>query len=120
MITTAVGGGLVQVATGGKALEDKYKNVLGKNIAKQMRATEEDTIKAYTDGLTQKVAEHLAAIPEAMQNEVEREQSKVNALMDAANESEQERRKKIEKLDEIKESLSQIEARLGEIEQQIQ
>ena len=55
-----------------------------------------------------------------MQNEVEREQSKVNALMDAANESEQERRKKIEKLDEIKENLSQIEARLGEIEQQIQ
>lgn len=120
MIATAVGGGLVQVATGGKALEDKYKNVLGKNIAKQMCATEEDTIKAYTDGLTKKVAEHLAAIPEAMQNEVEREQSKVNALMDATNESEQERRKKIEKLDEIKENLSQIEERLSKLEQQIQ
>lgn len=115
-----IGSGLVQVATGGKALEDKYKGMLSKGIVKQMRDNKEQAVQKYVDALLVKVDENLAKIPEAMQKEIDSEQYTMDALLEAAKSSEQERKNKICELEDVNKKLSSIESSLGDLERQIQ
>ena len=115
-----IGSGLVQVATGGKALEDKYKGMLSKGIVKQMRDNKEQAVQKYVDALLAKVEENLAKIPEAMQKEIDSEQHTMDALLEAAKSSEQERKNKICELEDVNKKLSSIESNLGDLERQIQ
>lgn len=115
-----IGSGLVQVATGGKALEDKYKGMLSKGIVKQMRDNEGQAVQKYVDALLAKVDENLAKIPEAMQKEIDSEQHTMDALLEAAKSSEQERKNKICELEDVNKKLSSIESNLGDLERQIQ
>ena len=115
-----IGSGLVQVATGGKALEDKYKGMLSKGIVKQMRDNKEQAVQKYVDALLAKVDENLAKIPEAMQKEIDSEQHTMDALLEAAKSSEQERKNKICELEDVNKKLSSIESNLGDLERQIQ
>lgn len=115
-----IGSGLVQVATGGKALEDKYKGMLSKGIVKQMRDNKEQAVQKYVDALLAKVEENLAKIPEAMQKEIDSEQHTMDALLEAAKSSEQERKNKICKLEDVNKKLGSIESNLGDLERQIQ
>lgn len=117
---TIIGGGLAQVATGGKALEDKYKGMLSKSIVKQMRDNEEQAVQNYVDNLLKKVSEHLESIPKAMQKEIDSEQNIMNALLKDAASSEQKRKEKLCELDEVKNELRSIENSLNKLEQQIQ
>lgn len=114
-----IGSGLVQVATGGKALEDKYKGMLSKGIVKQMRDNKEQAVQKYVDALLAKVEENLAKIPEAMQKEIDSEQHTMDALLEAAKSSEQERKNKICELEDVNKKLSSIESSLDELERQI-
>lgn len=115
-----IGSGLVQVATGGKALEDKYKGMLSKGIVKQMRDNKEQAVQKYVDALLAKVEENLAKIPEAMQKEIDSEQHTMDALLEAAKSSEQERKNKICELEDVNKKLGSIESNLGDLERQIQ
>ena len=115
-----IGSGLVQVATGGKALEDKYKGMLSKGIVKQMRDNKEQAVQKHVDALLAKVEENLTKIPEAMQKEIDSEQHTMDALLEAAKSSEQERKNKICELEDVNKKLSSIESNLGDLERQIQ
>ena len=64
--------------------------------------------------------ENLAKIPEAMQKEIDSEQHTMDALLEAAKSSEQERKNKICELEDVNKKLSSIESSLDELERQIQ
>ena len=85
-----------------------------------MRDNKEQAVQKYVDALLVKVDENLAKIPEAMQKEIDSEQYTMDALLEAAKSSEQERKNKICELEDVNKKLSSIESSLGDLERQIQ
>lgn len=119
LLGAAFGGGALQVATGGKVLENKYKEVLIKNTVKQMKESKDLVAQRYTESIITHVAQQLNKIPVAMQKEIEQERGKVNALRQDMETSEQAREEKKKELAEILNELRAVETHLGELEMKL-
>lgn len=123
-ITTAttvavIGTGVLQIATGGKALTDKYKNQLKKGFIDKLKETRDESCENYSTNIVEDVRKKFDLVIQALDNEINIEKSKVTALRDDKNHSSEERRKKLNDLDEIDRSLNGIEMALKDLEDSI-
>lgn len=109
---TVVGAGIVQFATGGKALADKYKKQIAKSFVKQMQDSEEESIQAYVEKLSKDIAERFDTIPQALQQEINLEENKIGELRKNKDSSEKIRAEKRTLLNKVKAQLENIEQQL--------
>lgn len=110
--TTVVGAGFVQFVTGGKALADKYKKQLAKSFVKQMQDSKDESIQAYVEKLSEDMAERFDTIPQALQQEINLEQNKVDELRKCKDSNEKIRAEKLISLNNVKAQLENVEQQL--------
>lgn len=120
-ITTAatvatVAAGILQLATGGSALTDKYKKVLKNNFVESLKNSREDDCKQYAASVSKDVNEKFKLVIQALDNEIQIERSKVEALEKDKKNSEADRTQKLAKLRQYEGELTQISDRLSELE----
>lgn len=112
-ITTAatvatVGAGILQIATGGKALTDKYKKELKEGFVDSLKEGREQGCKDYAKDITKDVKEHFNLVNEALDNEIQIEKSKVEALQKDKEDSASEREEKLTQLKKYEQDLLTI------------
>lgn len=124
-ITTAasvatVAAGILQLATGGKALTDKYKKQLGNSFIGKLKETREESCNNYASNISSDVRTKFDLVVQALDNEISIEKSKIESLLQDKDKSAEDRRNKLEMLRIIEESLSKVEDDLNDLAQQIQ
>lgn len=112
-ITTAatvalLGAGILQLATGGKALTDKYKKKLKESFIDSLKDGREQGCKKYAQNITKDVKEKFNLVNEALDNEIQIEKSKVQALKKDKEDSASERDAKLSLLRTFEQKLSTI------------
>lgn len=112
-ITTAatvavIGAGVLQLATGGKALTDKYKKKLKDGFIDSLKEGREQGCKDYAKDITKDVKEHFNLVNEALDNEIQIEKSKVEALQKDKEDSVSERKHKLTQLKKYEQDLLTI------------
>lgn len=112
-ITTAatvatIGAGVLQFATGGKALTDKYKKKLKDGFVDSLKEGREQGCKDYAKDITKDVKEHFNLVNEALDNEIQIEKSKVEALQKDKEYSASEREYKLTQLKKYEQDLLTI------------
>lgn len=112
--------GLLQLKTGGKKLTDKYKKLIAENYIKEMQESRDVSIQEYTTKLSESMAERFAAIPQALQKEIDLEQDKIDALRKDKNSSENVRIEKLTSLNNIKTQLEDIGQQLIAMQKSIE
>lgn len=75
-----VGAGILQLATGGKALTDKYKKQLKDSFIYSLEVGQEEGCKNYAKGIASDVREKFNLVNEALDNEIKIEKSKIETL----------------------------------------
>ena len=119
-ITTAataalVGAGILQLVTGGKALTDKYKKQLKNSFIESLKDGREDGCKQYANNITDDVIEKFDLVKEALDNEIQIEKSKVDALKKDKANSADEREKKLSILRSFEAQLNTISQELTDV-----
>lgn len=119
-ITTAatvalVGAGILQLVTGGKALTDKYKKQLKNSFIDSLKDGREDGCKQYANNITDDVIEKFDLVKEALDNEIQIEKSKVDALKKDKANSADEREKKLSILRSFEAQLNTISQELTDV-----
>lgn len=119
-ITTAatvalVGAGILQLATGGKALTDKYKKKLKEGFIDSLKEGREQGCKDYAKDITKDVKGHFNLVNEALDNEIQIEKSKVEALQKDKEDSASEREQKLIQLKKCEQELLTISNDLTDI-----
>lgn len=123
-ITTAasiaiVSAGILQLATGGKALTNKYKKQLKNSFVEKLKDSKEEDCKKYAERVAGDVREKFSLVSQALDNEIQIEHSKIETLKKNKENSEQERENKILKLNQCVDELTQISKLLTELEREI-
>lgn len=119
-VTVAViGAGIAQLATGGRALTEKYKKQLKDSFIDYLKSNREGDCKKYAEGVSSTVKEKFSLVSEALDNEIQIERSKINALMMDKENSEQNRKYKLSKLKELERNLTRIGESLEKMEKSI-
>lgn len=124
-ITTAttvalIGAGIVQLATGGKALTDKYKKKLKEGFIDSLKDGREEGCKDYAKGIACDVREKFSLVNEALDTEIQIEKSKVEALKKDKEDSANERTEKLARLREFEQKLISIESVLTDVGKSIE
>lgn len=124
-ITTAasvatIGAGILQIATGGKALTEKYKKQLKDSFISKMKETREDSCINYADGIATDVKEKYKDVITALDNEIAIEKSKIISLEEDKNKTDEDRSKKLEVLKDVGSVLSEIENALNSLAKEIE
>lgn len=120
-ITTAasvilVGAGILQLATGGKTLTEKYKKQLKNSFIKSLKDGREEGCKKYAENISKDVKQKFDFVSEALDNEIQIERSKIEALKRDKENSEEEKNKKITQMEKCVEELFAISESLSELE----
>ena len=110
-----IGAGIAQLTTGGKALTDKYKKKLTETFIDKLKETKEDDSRKYAVNITKTVQEKFDLVKEALDNEIQIEKSKVNALVNDRDKNTDEREKKLSLLRQYEQNLDSIERALTEV-----
>lgn len=110
-----VGAGILQLATGGKALTDKYKKQLKDSFIYSLEVGQEEGCKNYAKGIASDVREKFNLVNEALDNEIKIEKSKIETLKKNKNDSVRERDKKLTLLREYEQKLTGIGNALTDI-----
>lgn len=123
-ITTAatvalVGAGILQLATGGRALTDKYKNQLKNSFIESLQETRKDGNNQYAENITKDVKQKFELVVEALENEIQIERSKVEALEKDRENSVAEREQKLSQMKELEKELGKLNESLVELEKSI-
>ena len=124
-ITTAasvatIGAGILQIATGGKALTDKYKKQLKDNFISKMKETREESCVNYATGIVSDVKGKYQDVITALDNEIAIEKSKITSLEEDKYKSDVDRTKKLGILKNVGESLGDIEETLNTLGKEIE
>ncbi|MGO5069701.1 dynamin family protein [Roseburia faecis] len=119
-ITTAttvavIGAGVLQLATSGKALTDKYKRKLKEGFIDSLKEGREEGCKNYAKGITSDVKEKFNLVKEALDNEIKIEKSKIQTLKKDKEDSVSERTEKLVQLREYEQELMSISNTLIDI-----
>lgn len=119
-ITTAtsvalVGSGILQLVSGGKALTDKYKKQLKNSFIEKLKDRREADCKEYATSILRDVEKKFSLVNEALDNEIQLEKSKVNALRKDKEESTEKREKKLSQLKVFEQELLSISNALTEV-----
>lgn len=124
-ITTAaavamIGAGLLQLATGGKALEEKYKKKLREEFIDSLKDGREQGCKDYAVNIASDVKKKFNLVEEALDKEIKIERSKIETLRKNKEDSDKERAEKIVLLTDLENQLSVIENELKDIAHSIE
>lgn len=114
-----LGAEIVQLATGGRALTNKYKKQLKNSFIESLETSREKDCEQYAETVTSEVNKKFSLVSKALDNEIQIEQSKVNALKKDKESSEQDRRQKLSKLKIIENNLMKISESLVKLEESI-
>lgn len=112
-LTVAVAGAAVmQLATGGKALTEKYKKKLKQGFIENLKEGREKGCQEYAENITKDVTDKFSLVNEALDNEIKIEKSKIENLQKNREDTEETRRDKLEQLRKIEKQLRVIESEL--------
>lgn len=103
-----IGAGVVQLFTGGKSLTDKYKNKLKNNFIDSLNESKEKNCHDYAISVTKEVTERFNLIIKALDNEIQIEKNKIDALKRDKENNEEVIEKKRSSLEEYKFRLNVI------------
>lgn len=115
-----IGAGILQIATGGKALTEKYKKKVKDGFINSIQNSRKSSADDYAEEVTKDVTEKFNLIVQALDNEIEIEMSKISALEEDAKKGEELRNQKINCLKEISDRIERIERLLGVIQADIE
>lgn len=114
-----IGAGVLQLATGGKALTEKYKKQLESSFIESLQKTREESCNNYASSIVEDVKEKFDLAIQALDNEIAIEKSKVKALESDMQNWEERRREKLTVLSKIEEELKRAEEKLVRIGESI-
>ena len=119
-ITTAatvavIGSGILQLVTGGKALTDKYKRQLKNSFIESLEDSREASCKDYAESVSEDVKKKFELVNKALENEIQIERSKVEALIKDKEKSAGERKLKLSRLKQLERELQEISRSLTAI-----
>ncbi len=115
-----IGGGILQIATGGKGLTDKYKNQLKKSFIESLKDGREEGCRQYADNIANDVIEKFNQVTEALDNEIKIEKSKVEALIKDKKDSAADRELKLDTLRSIENQLDTVIQTLTDVGKSIE
>lgn len=123
-ITTAtsaalIGAGILQLATGGKALTDKYKKKLKSEFIDSLQDGREQGCEDYAKGVVKDVSDKFALVTKALDNEIKIEKSKVDALKKDKEDCANNRAEKLSLLKEYESELYSIRCKLKQVSSSI-
>lgn len=110
-----VGAGILQLATGGKALTEKYKRQLKNSFIETLKNGREDGCRVYGENISKDVKGKFTLVVQALDNEVQMERDKINALKQDKKNSEEERKKKLAQLRDFEQQLDGIKEDLDAV-----
>ena len=110
-----LGAGILQLATGGKALTDKYKNKLKESFIKSLKETREKSCKDYANTVTNDVREKFKYVEQVLDGEIEQILGYIAALDRDKNDSKEDRDIKVVRLKECEGRLLDIRNSLKNI-----
>lgn len=112
--------GVVQIATGGKALTKKYKKQLTNNFIYKLNETRDESCNTYASNIVDDIKSKFALIEQALDNEINIEKSKIESLINDKKLNEKDKKNKLNKLMVIEDKISEIEKELESLSYQIQ
>ena len=110
-----IGAGILQLATGGQALTDKYKKKLKEGFLDSLRNGREKECKDYAKDVASDVKKKFNLVNEALDTEIQIEKSKVDALRKDKEDSASKRAEKLALLKNLEQKLSSISNILTDI-----
>lgn len=115
-----VGAGILQIATGGKALTDKYKAQIKDGFINSIRSNREESSAKYAAEVAKDVKEKFGLVVEALDNEIDMEKSKIKALEEDAEKGEEERSRKLAELKVISQEIAEIREGFDKVREEIE
>lgn len=115
-----VAAGILQFATGGKALTNKYKKKLKESFIESLKNGREDGCKEYAKNIACDVREKFNLVNEALDAEIQIEKSKVESLRKNKKDTVEERAEKLAALADYEEQLNSISSELNALGQAIE
>ncbi len=115
-----VGAGILQIATGGKALTDKYKKQIKDEFINSIKSNREESSSGYAAEVVKDVRDKFGLVVEALDNEIDMEKGKIKALEDDAKKGEEERSRKIASLKVISQEIAEIRGAFSTIREEIE
>ena len=114
-----IGSGILQLVTGGRALTDKYKKQLKNSFIERLKSCKEDDCEKYATSITADVQEKFHLVTKALDNEIAIEYGKIESLVKDKENSEKERKQKLERLKMLESELDKIKMSLTSLEESI-
>jgi GTPase SAR1 family protein len=115
-----VGAGIIQIATGGKALTDKYKKQIKEDFISSIKEGKEKSSNDYATNVVKDINEKFDLVVQALNNEIKIEMSKIDSLEEDAKKGEEVRNQKVNELKVISSKIDDIKKSLNEIQIEIQ
>lgn len=114
-----VASGLAQIATGGKFLTDKFKDKVKQEFVEKLKEHKEEDSDNYAKKLVEGIKEKFDFVQKALDNEIEIEKSKIEALKKDKEKSEKECKNEMKLLSEFEKNLEEVKIKLEKMETEI-
>lgn len=115
IIAGVIGAGMVQLATGGKSLTNKYKKKLKEGFIDKLKEKSEEDSKNYAENIVKDVKANFHLVTEALDNEIQIEKSKVEALKNDKEDCASKREQKLAQLKDYEQELLTIINSLADV-----